>query len=40
VHRVEDFEFLPGAVLALKRLRLAGIDIIVVSNQSGIARRL
>jgi D-glycero-D-manno-heptose 1,7-bisphosphate phosphatase len=38
VHRVEDFEFLPGAVHALKRLRLAGIDIIVVTNQSGIAR--
>jgi D-glycero-D-manno-heptose 1,7-bisphosphate phosphatase len=38
VHRVEDFEFLPGAVEALKRLRHAGIDIIVVTNQSGIAR--
>jgi D-glycero-D-manno-heptose 1,7-bisphosphate phosphatase len=40
VHRVEDFEFLPGAVEALKRLRLAGIEIIVVTNQSGIARGL
>ncbi len=40
VHRIEDFEFLPGAVAAMARLASAGIDIIVVSNQSGIARGL
>ena len=38
VHRIEDFEFIPGAVAALQRLCRAGIDIIVVTNQSGIAR--
>jgi D-glycero-D-manno-heptose 1,7-bisphosphate phosphatase len=40
VHRVEDFEFLPGAVEALALLCRAGIDLIVVTNQSGIARGL
>jgi D-glycero-D-manno-heptose 1,7-bisphosphate phosphatase len=40
VHRIADFEFLPGAVDALALLARAGIDIIVVSNQSGIARGL
>jgi D-glycero-D-manno-heptose 1,7-bisphosphate phosphatase len=40
VHRVEDFEFLLGAVAAMMCLARAGIDIIVVTNQSGIAQGL
>ena len=34
----EDFVFLPGAVDALRRLEQAGYQLIVVTNQSGIAR--
>ena len=40
VHRAEDFEFVPGAVEALKALREAGYALVVVTNQSGIARGL
>jgi len=36
--RSEDFEFLPGAPEAIRRLRDAGFLIIVVTNQSGVAR--
>jgi D-glycero-D-manno-heptose 1,7-bisphosphate phosphatase len=36
VHRFEDWEFLPGAVEAIRQLRGAGYQIAVVSNQSGI----
>jgi len=36
--RVEDFQFIPGAPLALKRLKDAGFLLIVVTNQSGIGR--
>jgi D-glycero-D-manno-heptose 1,7-bisphosphate phosphatase len=38
VHRIEDFEFVPGAIAGLQLLVRAGIDIIVVTNQAGIAR--
>jgi len=38
VCRWADFEFMPGAVQAMKRLREAGYDLVVVTNQSGIAR--
>jgi D-glycero-D-manno-heptose 1,7-bisphosphate phosphatase len=40
VHRIEDFELLPGAVEALRRLQVAGYRRVVVTNQSGIARGL
>ncbi len=40
VHRIEDFTFLPGAVEALRLLRLAGYLLVVITNQSGIARGL
>jgi D-glycero-D-manno-heptose 1,7-bisphosphate phosphatase len=36
--RVEDFEFIPGAPEAIRRLREAGYLVIVVTNQSGVAR--
>jgi D-glycero-D-manno-heptose 1,7-bisphosphate phosphatase len=38
VHRWEDFEFVPGALHAARRLADAGFRLIVVTNQSGIAR--
>jgi D-glycero-D-manno-heptose 1,7-bisphosphate phosphatase len=40
VHRAEDFEFVPGAVEALAALKHAGYALVVVTNQSGIARGL
>lgn len=38
VHRRDDFEFLPGAIAGMRRLVRAGFALIVVTNQSGIAR--
>lgn len=38
VHRIEDFAFLPGAIEALRLLRAAGYLLVVITNQSGIAR--
>lgn len=38
VHRVQDFEFLPGAVQGLLELQAQGYLLAVVTNQSGIAR--
>jgi D-glycero-D-manno-heptose 1,7-bisphosphate phosphatase len=38
LYKIEDFEFLPGAVNALKQLQRAGFVLIIVTNQSGIAR--
>lgn len=36
----DDFELLPGAVEALVRLKRAGACLVVVTNQSGVARGL
>ncbi|HEX9778604.1 MAG TPA: D-glycero-beta-D-manno-heptose 1,7-bisphosphate 7-phosphatase [Geopsychrobacteraceae bacterium] len=36
--RSEEFELIPGVPRALKRLRDAGFLLVVVSNQSGVAR--
>ncbi len=38
VHQWDEFEFVPGAVEAMRRLREAGYVLIVVTNQSGLAR--
>jgi rfaE bifunctional protein nucleotidyltransferase chain/domain len=38
VHRWEDFEFVPGAVEGMRRLQQAGYALVVVTNQSGLAR--
>ena len=36
----DEFEFLPGALEALKKLSQAGFEVIVISNQAGVAKRL
>jgi len=38
VHRIEDWQFLQGALEALKDLQSGGYALAVVTNQSGIAR--
>ena len=40
VHRAEDFAFVPGAIAALQALQAAGYLLVVITNQSGIARGL
>lgn len=40
VRRVEEFEFLPGALDALSKLRSAGCTVVVISNQAGVGRGL
>ena len=40
VHRIEDFHLLPGALEALKALQSAGYLLVIITNQSGIARGL
>lgn len=38
LHRVKDFIFLPGVFATCRLFQEAGYDLIVVTNQSGIAR--
>jgi D-glycero-D-manno-heptose 1,7-bisphosphate phosphatase len=38
VYRWEDFAFVPGAVEGMRRLQVSGYALVVVTNQSGIAR--
>lgn len=38
VHRIEDWEWIPGAIDAIAAFKKAGFLVIVVSNQAGIAR--
>lgn len=37
-YRIDDFKFVPGVILALKKLSKTGYKIIVATNQSGISR--
>ena len=38
VHRIEDFEFVPGIFDLLRTAHAAGRRLVIVTNQSGIAR--
>jgi len=38
LYRIEDFEFVPGAPEAIRLLNEAGLFVVVVTNQSGVAR--
>jgi len=38
LYKIEDFEFLPGVVEALRKLQDAGFLLIIITNQSGIGR--
>jgi len=38
VHRIVDFEFLPGVLDACRRIAEAGYLLVVITNQAGIAR--
>jgi len=38
LYQAEDFEFIPGAAEAIRLLNQAGIMVVVVTNQSGVAR--
>ena len=40
VHKVEHFSFIPGSEAAMARLQAAGWRLVVVTNQSGLARGL
>ena len=37
-HKIEELEILPGVVEGCQKLRAAGYKLIIVTNQSGIAR--
>lgn len=38
VHKIEDWEWLPGAVDAIHHLNKLGLPVIVITNQAGVAR--
>lgn len=38
VHKIEDLDFLPNSISALKMLQNTGLKLFVVTNQSGIGR--
>ena len=40
VKKPSEFKFLPGARRAVRMLNEAGFDIVVISNQAGVAKRL
>jgi D-glycero-D-manno-heptose 1,7-bisphosphate phosphatase len=38
VHNISDFEFIPGVITAMSSLQVAGYMLVIITNQSGIAR--
>ncbi len=38
VHRLEEFELLPGVIEGLLQFKEAGFEFIIITNQAGIAR--
>lgn len=38
LHKIDDFDFIPGVPQAIKKLKESGYLVIVVTNQSGVAR--
>lgn len=38
LHKIENFEWVPGAPEAVRRLNALGVAVLVVTNQSGVAR--
>ncbi|KAF6675258.1 D-glycero-beta-D-manno-heptose 1,7-bisphosphate 7-phosphatase [Pantoea sp. EKM21T] len=38
VHEIDDFQFIDGTIEALQQLKAMGFALVVVTNQSGIAR--
>lgn len=38
IYKSQDFKFIDGAIEALKTLQMSGYKLIVITNQSGIAR--
>jgi len=40
LYRTEDWEWIPGAIEAIKKFKQAGFLLVVVTNQAGIARGL
>lgn len=40
LHRFDDWEWIPGAIEAIRKFNAAGFLVIVVSNQAGVARGL
>jgi len=38
VYKIEDLEFIPGSVVALKKLKQKGYLLIIITSQSGIGR--
>jgi UDP-N-acetylmuramoyl-tripeptide--D-alanyl-D-alanine ligase len=38
VYKLEDLEFIPGSIYALKKLKQRGYLLIIITNQSGIGR--
>lgn len=38
VHQIDDFHFIDGSIEALRKLKVMGFLLVLVTNQSGIAR--
>jgi D-glycero-D-manno-heptose 1,7-bisphosphate phosphatase len=38
LHKIEEWEWIPGAIEAIKKLNNLGVPVIVITNQAGIAR--